>query len=125
MNEELLNSLRESDTVQESDFNIKNIIDQQEAIKRTKHYDVTIKTENKNNIRYESTQGQVLKNFKDTKEFVENVGLSQSTIYFKIGLYKFLKKYLALKNSSLSSHYFRNNFRMIKTVCKSNKELFT
>ena len=125
MNEELLNSLRESDTVQESDFNIKNIIDQQEAIKRTKHYDVTIKTENKNNIRYESTQGQVLKNFKDTKEFVENVGLSQSTIYFKIGLYKFLKKYPSLKNSSLSSHYFRNNFRMIKTVCKSNKELFT
>ena len=125
MNEELLNSLRESDTVQESDFNIKNIIDQQEAIKRTKHYDVTIKTENKNNIRYESIQGQVLKNFKDTKEFVENVGLSQSTIYFKIGLYKFLKKYPALKNSSLSSHYFRNNFRMIKTVCKSNKELFT
>ena len=75
--------MRESDTVQESDFNIKNIIDQQEAIKRIKHYDVTIKTENKNNIRYESIQGQVLKNFKDTKEFVQNVGLSKSAIYFE------------------------------------------
>ena len=32
----------------------------------------------------------MLKNFKDTEGFVENVGLSRSTTYFKIGLYKFL-----------------------------------
>ena len=37
--EELLNSLRESYTVEESDFNIQNIIDQREAIERIKHYD--------------------------------------------------------------------------------------
>ena len=52
--EELLNSLRESDTVEESDFNILNIIDQQEAIERIKHYDEILKTGNKNTIRYES-----------------------------------------------------------------------
>ena len=46
----------------------------------------------------------MLKTFKDTEGFVENVGLSRSTIYFKIGLYKFLKKYPALKNSSLYHH---------------------
>ena len=38
-------------------------------------------------------QGQLLKKFKETGQFLENVGPSQSTIYFKIGLYKFLKKY--------------------------------
>ena len=64
------------------------------------------------------------KKFKDSEAFVENVGISQSTIYFKIGLYVW-KKYPALNNSSLSSHYFRSNFEMIKTVCKDNKELFT
>ena len=37
--EELLNSLRESDTIEESDFNIQNMIDQREAIERIKHYD--------------------------------------------------------------------------------------
>ena len=66
----------------------------------------------------------MLKKFKNTEEFVENVGLSQLTTHFKIGLYKFLKKYPALKNSSLSSHYFRYSFKMIKKVCKSNEELF-
>ena len=53
----------------------------------------------------------MLKTFKDTEGFFENVGLSRSTSYFKIGLYKFLKKYLASKNSSLSSHYFKNKFK--------------
>ena len=52
--EELLNSLRESDTVEESDFDIKNIVDQRELIGKIKHYDEIIKTGNKNNIRYES-----------------------------------------------------------------------
>ena len=66
----------------------------------------------------------MLKKFKDTEGFVENVRLSRSTIYFKIGPYKFLKKYPALKNSSLSSHYFRNNFKMNKIVWKSHEELF-
>ena len=99
-----------------------NIIDQRDVIKKIKHDDKIIKTGNKTTIRYESIQGQVLKRFKDTKGFVENVGLRQSTIYFKIGLYKFLKKYPALKNLCLSS-YFGNNFKMIKTVCKSSGEL--
>ena len=30
-------------------------------------------------------QGQMLKNFKDKEGFIENVGLSRSTVYFKIG----------------------------------------
>ena len=89
-----------------------------------KHYDDIIKSGSKNTIRYESIQRQMLKIFRDTERFFENVGLSRSKIYFKIGLYKFLKKYLASKNSSLSSHYFKNKFKMIKTVCKSSKELF-
>ena len=123
--EELSKSLKENDTVEKSDFDIKSIADQKEAINKIKHYDEIIKTGNKNTIRYKSIQGQMLKKSNDSKEFVENVGVSRSTIYFKIGLYKLLKKHLALKNSIFSSHYFKNNFEMIKRVCKSNKELFT
>ena len=122
--EGLLNVLRESYTVEESNSNSQNIVDHREVIERIKHYDDIIKTRNKNTIRYESIQGQILKKFKNSEGYAENVGLSRSTIYFKTGLYKFLKKYSALKNSSLSSHYFRNNFKIIKTVCKSNEELF-
>ena len=44
----------------------------------------------------------MLKKFKDTKGFVKSVGLSRSTIYFKLGLYKLLKKYPTFKKSRLS-----------------------
>ena len=112
MKEELLNSLRESEAVEESDFDIKNITDQRETIEKIKRYDKIIKSGSKNTIRYELIQRQMLKTFKDTEGFFENVGL-----------YKFLKKYLASKNSRLSSHYFKNKLKMIKAVCKSSKEL--
>ena len=43
-------------------------------------------------MRYETIEGEMLKKLKDTEGFVERVGLSQSTIYFKIGLDKLFKK---------------------------------
>ena len=85
-----------------------------------------MKIQNKNIIGYVAIQVQMLKNSKDMGDFVANVGLSRSTVYFKIGIYKFLKIFLpVLKTSTLSSHYFKNNFKMMKSVCKSNAELFT
>ena len=57
-------SLRESDIVEESVFDIRNIIDHREALERIKHYVEIIKTENRNTIRYESIQGQMLKKLK-------------------------------------------------------------
>ena len=89
--------------------------------KQLKQYDEITKTGNKNTIRYESTQGQILEKFKDTKGFVENVRCSWSTIYFKIGFYKFLKKYQDPKNVSLSSYSFRNNFKWLKQFVKATK----
>ena len=68
--EELLNSLRESDTVKERKFNIQNIINQREAIDRIKRYEEIIKT-----IRYEAKY-KMLKKFKNMER------LSTSTIYF-------------------------------------------
>ena len=45
--EELLNSLRERDTVEERKFNILNIIDQVEALDITNHYEDIIHMGNK------------------------------------------------------------------------------
>ena len=122
--EELWNSLRKSDTAEEQEFNIQNIINQREDIDIMKHYEEIIKTGNKKTIRYETKQGQMLKTFKEKERLIENIELSKSTVHFKIGLCKRLRKFPALKNSSLSSHYFRNNFKLIKIVCNSNEELF-
>ena len=67
---------------------------------------------------------KLLKTFKDTENFFDNVSQSRSTTYFKISLYKFLKKYHLLKISTLQSSYFKNNFKATKFVCKENPTLF-
>ena len=76
-----------------------------------RRYEDIIKTQNKKAIGYIAKQGEILKKFKDTQNFFDNVGQSKSTIYFKISLYKFLKKYPLLKTSTLQSIYFKNNFK--------------
>ena len=48
--EKILNSLRESDTVEERYFNIQNMINQREVIEAIKHYEEIIKIGNKKNI---------------------------------------------------------------------------
>ena len=88
LKELLLNSLRENDTVEELEFSITSIIDPKEAITIINHYEEIIKTQNKKAIGYAAIQGQMSKRFKDTEDFIKNVGLSKSTAYFKIGLYK-------------------------------------
>ena len=76
-------------------------------------------------IKYESIQRHTLKKLKIENDLLKMLELIDQP-FFQIDLYKFFKKDLALKNSSLSSHYFRNNFGIIiKTVCKSNEDLFT
>ena len=61
MKEELLKLLKENHTLEESDFDIKSIADQKEAIRKIKHYNEIIKAGNKDTIRRESIQGQMLK----------------------------------------------------------------
>ena len=79
---------------------------------------------NKKFINIVGKQGKLLKRFKEENEFFDCDGLSQSNIYFKIRLYKFLCKFPLLKNSTLTSGYFKSNFKLIKKVCKANGELF-
>ena len=71
-----------------------------------------MKTQNKKIIEYVTIQRKMLRKFKDTEDFIENVRLNGSTIYFEIGLYKFLKKFRLLKNSTLSSRYFKNHLKL-------------
>ena len=59
-------------------------------------------------------QGELLKEFMDTEEFFDRVGLSWFNTYFRIGLYKILCKFPVLKNSTLRSSYFNSNFKLIK-----------
>ena len=48
-------------------------------------------------MRYVAKQGQRLKKFRDTEDFIKKVELSRSSICFKIGFYKFLKTWKTWK----------------------------
>lgn len=65
-------------------------------------------------------QCYLLKKFKDTRSFWETLGISKSTIYFKMNLYSLIKKHRRLHNSALSSNYLENNFKNIKSKKSKN-----
>ena len=63
-----------------------------EIIALIHHYEALSKHKDKKPIGYTGKQGELLKKFKDTEDFFDNVGQSRSTIYFKISFCKFLMK---------------------------------
>ena len=85
-------------------------------------YEDIIKTQNKKAIGYIDKQGELLKKLKDIQNLFDNVGQSKSIIYFKISLYKFLRKYPLLKTSTSQSSYIK--IKAIKAGCKENPTFF-
>ena len=65
-------------------------------------------------------QGHTLKKFKDSEQLFGEVGLSKLTVYFKKNLYKLTSNRPVLGRSTLSSHFLKNNFRLIKSICREN-----
>ena len=72
-------------------------------------------------------QDQIFQKFKEKERIVSMVlklNVSKPTIMFKITLSKLIDKYPKIKDSSLSSHYFKKHLKMIKEVCKENASEF-
>ena len=103
---------------------VKNAKEPKEGISLIKKYEDLLKGANKKINNIVEKQGELMKRFKDSDEFFDGVGLSQSNIYFKIRLYKLLCKFPVLKNSTLTSSYFNRNFKVIKKICKSDVNTF-
>ena len=70
---------------------------------------------------YQGIQQGCAQKFNKKRQFVSMVlkfNVSKSTIMFKIALNKLIDNYLAIKNSSLSLHYFKKHLKMIIEICK-------
>ena len=70
-------------------------------------------------------QGVIFKRFKENSMFTSAVRVylrisSKSTINFKIGIVQFIHDYPKMKKSSISLHFLKNNFRIIKEVCREH-----
>ena len=116
----MLNLLKENDDVEGQGLTetANNVNNSQEAIVIIPCYEEIIRKKPKKAIVDIGKQGELF------KKFTDNVGQSKSMIYFKISLYKFLKKYPLLETSTLQSSYFKNNFKAIKVVWKENSTFF-
>ena len=91
--------------------NVKSLI---EGISLVQKCENLLKGANKKIINIVGQQGELLKTFKEEDEIFNCVGLSRSNIYFKMRLFKFLCKFPVLKNSTLTSSYFKSNMKLIK-----------
>ena len=69
-------------------------------------------------------QGELFKKFKESDQFFSRVGPRRYNIYVKIRLQKFVCKFTILKKSTLTSSYFKSNFKLIKNVCKEIVDIF-
>ena len=63
----------------------------------------------------------IFKKHKDNTKFTSAVvkfKISKATLKFKIGIIKFIDDYPRMPKSSISLHFIKNNFKVIKDVCK-------
>ena len=118
MKAELNESIMENNEIEEPrlEERFQIITDITEAIILVKGYEEIIRTQKKKNVNFVGMQGQLLKKFKNNEKIFKTLNQSKSRIYFNINLHKFLKK---------SSNCLKNNFKLIKIICKTNVNLFT
>ena len=72
-------------------------------------------------------QGLIFKKFKENSRFtgaVTNLKIRKATSNFKIGIIKFIKDYPNVRKSSISLHFLKNSFRVIKEICREHASEF-
>ena len=112
-----------SDKIADQDIeNIaKNVKSSDEAMKVSKQMEKIIRINKCSILQPVYQQGQISERFKLTDNFINMMnqfGISQSTMVFEIAIVKFLNKYPRIKNSSLSIHFVKHNFKIIKFAMK-------
>ena len=81
-----------------------------------------MKSKKNNILKLAYNQGIIFKKFKENSKFTSAVAkfkISKATINFKIGIIKFIDDYPKMKKSSISLHFLKNNFRLLKRFAKN------
>ena len=68
-------------------------------------------------------QGLILKKYKENSKFtgaVTNPKIGKATINFKICIIKFIDDYPKMRKFLVSLHFLKNNFRIIREVCREH-----
>ena len=86
-----------------------------------------IRTKKGNIISIAYHQRKVFKRFKDKEKFIKVVSefkVHESTITFKINIFKLIDKHPQLMKSSMTSGFLKNYYKNIKRICKENSNEF-
>ena len=97
------------------------------AAKLISNIDLVIKSRKNSILVLAYHQGIIFKRFKENSMFtsaVTNLKISKLTINFKIGIVQFIHDYPKMKKSSISLYFLKNNFRIIKEVCREHSSEF-
>ena len=87
-----------------------------------------IKTDKKGIVRVTFYQGKLFKKFKDKEKFstlVKQWKIHETTIVFKINIYKLCERFPKLLNSSIGLGFFKNYSRSIKEIYMENEKEFS
>ena len=128
MKERLESLVEERSEHAELNHTLENVLNLQDGLAYVKQYGKHPQNEKRKIIDIAYHQEYILHQFKESEKFIDtlikSMIMSKSTITFKINLCKLLKKFLLLKHSTKSLHYFKNFFYQIKLICRTNENQF-
>ena len=116
--------LENEELVQRAD----NLTNYEEAIPVLKEYETITRSTKKDMLNIAYIQGIIFKKFKESDKVVERIkeiGVSKSTINFKMKLVKILDKYPKLKTSLFLLNFFKDCLKTIKEICKESGSEFS
>ena len=105
----------------------KNIDRPDDAVKLVRKIENILKSKKNNILILAYHQGLIFKKYKKNIKFtgaVSNLKIGKATINFKITITKFLDEYPKMRKSLVSLHFLKNNFRIIKEVCREHSSVF-
>ena len=122
--ESIMSEEVESEGIEDLSKNVNSFDDVVKLVDRIEHI---IRSKKNNILILPYHQGLILKKFKENIKFtgaVSNLKIGKVTINLKIGIIKFLDDYPKMRKSSVSLHFLKNNFKIIKEVCREHSSEF-
>ena len=126
--EKLVESIMSEEVVSEEMEDLsRNVDSPDDVVKLVGKIERIIKSKKNNILILAYYQGLIFKKFKENIKFtgaVSNLKIGKATINFKVGIIKFLDNYPKMRKSSISLHFLKNNFRVIKEFCREHSSEF-
>ena len=122
--ESIMSEEVDSEGIEELSRSVDSPDDAAKLVGRIEH---TMKSKKNNILILACHHRLIFKKFKENDKFtgaVTNLKIGKATINFKIGIIKFLDDYPKMQKSLVSFHFLKNNFKVIKEVCREHASEF-